>query len=67
MEKKNSVSTKKTVRRVVIILAVIAAAAAAIWCLYRYLKPDYLEDLDDDNDWSGSDAGGTADAAEEDD
>ncbi|MCR5719360.1 MAG: DUF4366 domain-containing protein [Lachnospiraceae bacterium] len=33
---------------VLAIIGVIVVTAAAVYAVYRYLHPDYLEDLDDD-------------------
>lgn len=62
MEKEKN---RKTIRKILIAVGVIAAAAGVIYCLYRYLKPDYLDDLyDDDGETSDGDASdGEADAA----
>ncbi len=41
---------KNTAIKVFAIIGVIAAVAGAAYALYRYFKPDYLEDFEDDFD-----------------
>ena len=43
--------TQKTFREGFAIIGVIAAVAGIAYALYRYFKPDYLEDYEDDFDF----------------
>ena len=40
--------SKNTVLKVFAIIGVVAAVVAGAYALYRYLKPDYLEDYEGD-------------------
>ena len=46
-----SSKSKNTVIKVFAIIGVIAAVAGIAYALYRYFKPDYLEDYEDDFDF----------------
>ncbi|MGN0374836.1 MAG: hypothetical protein ACI4EN_04990 [Butyrivibrio sp.] len=41
---------KNTALKVFAIIGVVAAVAGIAYALYRYFKPDYLEDYEDDFD-----------------
>jgi flagellar basal body-associated protein FliL len=47
LNKKEEVEEKKT-SKVVWIFAIIGIVAAAIYGIYRFFTPDYLEDFEDD-------------------
>lgn len=42
--------SKNTAIKIFAIIGVIAAVAGIAYALYRYFKPDYLEDYEDDFD-----------------
>lgn len=45
-----SSKNKNTAIKIFAIIGVIAAVAGIAYALYRYFKPDYLEDYEDDFD-----------------
>ena len=50
LKKKEEEEKNCPLKTILIVIGIVAVVAAAVYAIYRFMTPDYLEDFDDDFD-----------------